>query len=558
MADNPSAQVDRYTVAMQESFNLVVEVPGSGARNQPDMTPVEENFKILRGSKSTAVTVIDGESQASTQFFYTLTPKRLGELQIPALQIDGASTEAITILVTAAAIVSIGDNAPDLFLEAEVNSSRPMVQSQVTYTMRLFHALDIRDGSLSEPELRDTVVIRLGDDVQYQVDRHQRTYQVVERRFAVFPEISGPMVFPPPIFKGQLPEKRELSSLNDLFGKRGGSSGNPFGSFFHPTRPITVTGPELQIEVAPVPSGQNHQTWLPAAGLELEESWSTKPLTFTVGEPTTRTVILRARGVTGAHLADFGVESNDTIKVYADRPTTRTLPKGDFIIGERKVKFALVPTRSGPFTLPAVVVEWWDTTSNEARTTELPARQIAVLPADLGAGADPTTTNTSGEPDDGKIGLDTRSETSGVWPLMVAMLFTIWLITFVAWLRARQSAAEKIDAVSDSTTIPTHSSRTLHRACVNNEAWQAKEALIAWAQQRWRRQRPRTLMAVATCASSAHTSKALMELDQILYDANESTWNSGEHLWQCLQSEPADKPDPKTNKKSRLPQLYPD
>lgn len=555
-ANEPTAVVDRTTVAMQESFNLIVEVPGSGTRNQPDFSVLETDFEMVRQpAKETEVTIINGESQATTRFFITLTPRRTGELQVPSLRVGNATTKPIAIVVTEAAIVKANDGAPDLFLEAEVSDPQPLIQSQVTYTMRLFHAVDIREGSLSEPELRHAVVIRLGDDVQYQVDRNERSYQVVERRYAVFPERSGPMTLPSPIFNGQLPEKRELSSLNDLFGKRGGSSGNPFGSFFHPTRPVRVAGPEVQFQVKPAPAMKSGETWLPAAGVELTETWTTKPLTFTVGEPTTRTLTVRGLGITAAHLPELRVRSSDTIKVYADRPSTRTVSQGDFVVGERKVKLAMVPTQSGPLTLPGVVVEWWDTNTGERRRAELPEREITVLPS-VSANQDTSSTVTSATGETGKGETTGQSARSNTWPFVVLALLVAWVITLIAWLRAR--GREPAKAKSEGLPDPTHDVTSLRRACQKNEALNAKEALITWAGLRWTTARPQTLMAVAACVRSPDTSAALMELDRILYDENASAWTNGGHLWSCLRTETVDKKDPKARKGSQLPPLYPE
>ena len=552
--DEPTAVVDRTTVAMKESFNLIIEVPGSGTRNQPDFAVLETDFEMVRKpAKETEVTIINGESQATTRFFITLTPKRPGELQVPSLTIGNTTTKPIAIVVTEAAIVVDEDGAPDLFLEAEVSDPQPLIQSQVTYTMRLFHAVDIREGSLSEPELRHAVVIRLGDDVQYQVNRNQRRYQVVERRYAVFPERSGPMTLPPPVFSGQLPERRELSSLSDLFGKRGGSSGNPFGSFFHPTRPVRVAGPETQLEVMPAPAMESGQTWLPAAGVELTEAWTTKPLSFTVGEPTTRTLIVRGLGVTAAHLPEIKVKSSDSIKVYADRPSTRTLSEGDFVVGERKVKLAMVPTRPGPLTLPAVGIEWWDTTTGKVRRTVLPEREVAVLPS--ASPVDDSSPVIAGNPPTTDAGQVTQP---GAWPFVVLGLLVAWVVTLVAWVRARGGKPEREATDSETSPEVSHNVKSLRRACQTNEARDAKEALIAWAGLRWGAANPQTLMAIATCVRSPDTTDALMELDRVLYNANESTWTNGGHLWSCLRAETGDREHSKTRKGSRLPPLYPE
>src|SRR5690606_10560658 len=39
---------------------------------------------------------------------------------------------------------------------------------------------------------------------------------------------------------------------------------------------------------------------------------------------------------------------------------------------------AIVPTRSGNFTLPAVRVQWWDTVNQQLRTAELPEQKLIV------------------------------------------------------------------------------------------------------------------------------------------------------------------------------------
>ena len=344
-----------------------------------------------------------------------------------------------------------------------------------------------------------------------------------------------------------------------MFGQRGGSSGNPFGSFFHPTRPVRIAGPAVTVEVEPVPAGADVATWLPAAEVTLEESWATKPLTFTVGEPTTRTLTITARGVTAAHLPEVDVKSSDTVRVYADRPATRTYSEGGFIVGERKVKLAMVPTKSGPLTLPAITLEWWDTGAGELRVTGIPVRQIAVLESELG---DQTTLAAHGTPL-AETGAGQSEHALGAteaeaWPVLVFALLAVWLATLVAWLRARARMTTRPEPEPGSSASEAPDPRHLRQACLENEPWQTKEALISWAGSRWTQTRPRTLMAVAACLSSQDASDAVMELDRVLYDTPESTWTNGAHMWSCLRSEKGEKKGQRRAKKTRLPALYPD
>src|SRR5262245_17773539 len=147
------ARVDRGTVALDETFTLTIELPGENISAEPDLGPLQPAFEVLGTTRSTQVNVVNGQTDARTYFSIQLAPRRAGEQQIPPSQVGNERTNAVLVEVTAAGPASAGTS--DILLEVEATPLNPYVQSQVTYTVRLLHANELREGSLSEPELEN-------------------------------------------------------------------------------------------------------------------------------------------------------------------------------------------------------------------------------------------------------------------------------------------------------------------------------------------------------------------------------------------------------------------
>ena len=80
-----------------------------------------------------------------------------------------------------------------MFLDVKATPEQPYVQSQVLYTLRLYRRVDIAQAELSEPELTDAVVEKLGEDSNYNTVVNGVSYLVTERKYAIFPQKSGVM-----------------------------------------------------------------------------------------------------------------------------------------------------------------------------------------------------------------------------------------------------------------------------------------------------------------------------------------------------------------------------
>ena len=93
----------------------------------------------------------------------------------------------------------------------------------------------------------------------------------------------------------------------------------------------------------PDPRNSKDRTWLPARTLHVVEQWSEDPPELRVGEPLTRTILVKATGLRGDQLPEIEFGSPDGVRVYPDQPTIRSATDAELVYGSREQRFAVVP-----------------------------------------------------------------------------------------------------------------------------------------------------------------------------------------------------------------------
>ena len=185
---------------------------------RPDFSALDTDFDVLGTSQSTSVSIINGRMQRSARWLVDLMPKREGVFTIPAIQIGNERSNPLTLTVKPSAAAA-GEPAGEIFLEVEVDTQTPYVQQQAVLTIRLYRSVQMGNASLTEPNVTggDVIVERLGDDAGYETQRGGTRYAVVERRYALFAQNSGPAVIEPLLFEGRVPTGRQ--SMFDPFSQ---------------------------------------------------------------------------------------------------------------------------------------------------------------------------------------------------------------------------------------------------------------------------------------------------------------------------------------------------
>lgn len=545
-AQEVRAWFDRNPVYEGDTVTLIIETDRQLQNANPDLGPLTKDFDILGNRTNTQLQILNGQQTATTQWLIELEPKHRGDIQVPALQIGAYHTEPLQLTVTAPPPATAQQTGADFFIETVAKPQNPYVQAQIRYTVRLFYGAPLLDGELDEPKPQDALVKRIGDNISYVTTRQQRRYNVLERRYAIFPEKSGELTIPAISFQGHSVAGSGRPSLDLFFNSpRQG-------------RRIRIIADPIKLHVLPRPARYSGKQWLPSAQLNLEETWSKDLSRLQAGEPVTRTVRIEAKGLSAAQLPELGIPEPAQARIYSEQPVLENRIDDVWLWGQREQRMAVVPAAAGQFTIPEIRLTWWDTQGNEQRIATLPARTVTVLPA-AGSVQQPIPVKPEFAPALSQaVPLTTTPflstpRAAGIWPWIAGTLLLLWLTTLFAWWSSWRRRSAKT-ALSQPPTTVHNARRALRQACQNNDAKGAEKALLNWATAVWPHHPPTNLGALA--ARLDLNTAPLKALDQVLYAPGHNAWE-GPVLWQTVKQGLPEKRRLPAHQPSGLAPLYP-
>ena len=378
MAQAIEVSVDRSEVARGETLTYTIRVFDQRQGMQLDLTPLTENFDVLGTRTSSQIRSVNGTVESWTDYIVTLFPLTEGDLQIPSLEINNATTEPITVSVVNQGPRS-NQSSEELFLEIEVNKESVYVQEQLLFTVRLYYTINgIRNPQFTELEMADTVIQLIGSPNQYEKLIDGVRYGVYEKRYVIFPQRSGPLEIPDILFRGEVTD---------------GSSNFVFRNLN--TRRVTAFIDGITIDVMERPaSAASSGFWLPVSNLTLEETWSDELTDVQIGDSLIRTITMVAEGLDGAVLPPFSGTELIGANVYPDpSEIDRTFVDGA-IVGTRVETMTIVPTESGALEIPEISIPWWNVDIGELEATVIPATFIDIVSVEGAAPAEQAVAST--------------------------------------------------------------------------------------------------------------------------------------------------------------------
>lgn len=492
------ASVDRYQIEANESFTLTVTIDKSMSE-PPDLAPLLEDFDILNNMQRAQTQIVNGQIQQSRSFVFVLMPKRQGALTIPSLTAAGESTRPIEIKVVETPLND--DAGEDVFITAELDRAQTWVQAQSVLRVRIYTAVSTRQPQLSEPEVSgaDVILQRMGDDARYSAVIEGRGYEVVERSYAVFPQQSGQVEIGSLVFSARIWERSRLSSRK-IF------KSEPLG--------LTV------LPIPPAPREYTDAAWLPAENVELSDRWNPSDLSIDAGEPISRTIEVKATGLLASQLQALPEVQTDGLRIYADQPELETTRIASGMVGYRTERFAVIASRPGSYTLPAVKLPWWNVDQGEWQIASLPEVSLeigsaSVLDDEAGSNALANSSESDG------ISTDVSLAGARFWPMISLALALLWFATLALWWASRRSSVATQVKNNPQTPAYRHQRRLAKEArsaaLVGNHRLLA-EKLIAWGRIEFPDEQPGNLGALASLCTDPLAS-AIGGLNAALYSS---------------------------------------
>ena len=509
-----SATVDRREIAMGETLRLTLLGDAGEQPAEIDLTPLSRDWEILSRSSATNARYINGQNQVTRTLEMELAPLREGTLSIPPLTHGGRTTTPQSIRVNPEPTVAPGDAL--VLFEASIDQSSVYVQAETILTVTLQQAINLDGGEISAFDVADAVVEDL-ERRSFQRRVGNRTWLVTELRYAIYPQKSGRLTIPAIGFTA-----REVQPGRSLLGARLG-------------RRLRLASEPIELEVKPVPASFSGEVWLPARELTLTENWSIDPESLNIGDSTTRTLTLVARGLQGSQLPPLssvqGSLNIPELRFYPDQESIDQTELSDGLQGQRIQSEALVARSGGSWQLPEIRVPWWNTEADSLQYAILPARNVSVAtPAPLDAASpNQPTTELSGAP---------ATLPVWAWILSGSGWLAALLLAGMMWMSRRDrsaAAAGDIAPHRDASSL-RQALVEIRRCAEQNDPASLRRAILSWA--RLHHGRHFASFGDLTTASSESLAERLMMLDRCLYGGGDiSTVTQG--LVEALREEPA-------------------
>ena len=552
------AELDRNVINEGETVMLTVHTDDRTAA-QPDFSELADVFDILSTGHSLVTQIINGRMSVDNSYTAELLPRSTGEQVIPPIKVGNEYTQTLKMTVRKADPKSTPKG--DIFLETELEKPSVYVQEQNTLTVRLYFARKLLDGQLSEPNVDGLIVQKLGADKNYQSTRDGRIYQVIERRYALFPEKSGTVEIGPLVLTGRVAEPQR----------------DPY-SFFQTGRRLRVFSKPVTMEVKTIPPEFRGKPWLPAKKVEFADSWTGLD-EIKVGEPVTRVVELTAVGLNETQLPDLKFPESQDVRVYAEPADTETWTDGENVIAKKRWKLALIPMRAGEVTIPQLSLDWFNTQTRQKATAVLPGKKLSVAPSAAGNVAAPppvpplpgdkkqkpaATVNSlppspaTGDQNPAAVASSTDGGSNRYW-YWAALVFGIgWLITIVALISKGSRPVKKPHTPPQASGESIAQRKTeLDRAINGGQASDIQKALIRWWNARWPGHKVTNTGQIIAQLASPQAQSLVIGLEKAIYAPDNNTTVDATAWHKALkQGLFTPKKDQKNTDKNTLPPLY--
>jgi len=433
------ASVDKNPVLAGEFFMLNISVDDTVKGEQPDTSSLLKDFVVGPTSLSSRTNIINGSINKQTTWSVKLMTRAEGNYTIPAFNVAGLTSQPIKLKVAKRSVDADKNN--EIFLKTSLSSNSLFVQEAGVYTVKLYLAKELLDGSLSTPSMEDAQLTQLGKQTESYELVDGKRYLVITREYLIQPQKSGAYTIAGPAFQGRVQQNyRQLE--------------------------VSALGDDQQIEIKPIP-GDYKGAWLPSELVNLDEEWQPNDNTVEVGTPITRTITLTALGVTKEQLPEISMPTIDGIRSYPDKKENNNAVRDGRVVSQQTASYALLPQKPGTYTLPEIKLPWFNTKMNRISVATLPKRTITVTPSTTAPNTaianpqpstnnSPTLENISNEAT-GTQPIETKSDTP-LWLIVVAALgYILWIATVIFYLisRSTKNTTEKLQLNTRGTSQPS-------------------------------------------------------------------------------------------------------
>ncbi|MCK8074925.1 BatD family protein [Vibrio sp. 1CM2L] len=430
LAANAVASVSHNSVTKDEVFLLRVATDEKVSSDALDLTALQQDFYVGTPNFGSSMRIVNGNRSVSSEWNITLAPLRLGKLQIPSFDIEGAKTQPITINVAINKAAPTQHDMAEFQLNLSKNSLYP--QEVAELDVKLIIKADprrLQDPKIAPPSSPGLDVEPIGESKQFQDVLNGQEVTVVQQSFRISSQKAGQFKLNGPKLTGAVVYSTNNSSTTRLFQL---------------DTPVETLG----VTVKDVPKGYQGE-WLPTSNFKLIQQWSDSQgnqlgnsnaleggnptIEMEAGDSLTRTITMTASNLTQHQLPKLNITYPNSVRVYEEKPQFGTTQSGDAVVVYKQV---LIPKEAGNISLPDVSQAWFNTDLQSEQTSKAQGLELAVKASDRAASSTPPVTATPAQQVSPTV---VTVDSPGIWPYLTALFAVLWLISsamaFYFWSR---------------------------------------------------------------------------------------------------------------------------
>ncbi|CDT10985.1 BatD family protein [Vibrio coralliirubri] len=430
LAANAVASVSHNSVTKDEVFLLRVATDEKVSSDALDLTALQQDFYVGTPNFGSSMRIVNGSRSVSSEWNISLAPLRLGKIQIPSFDIEGAKTKPITINVAVNKAAPTQHDMAEFQLNLSKSSLYP--QEVAELDVKLIIKADprrLQDPKIAPPSSPGLDVEPIGESKQFQDVLNGQEVTVVQQSFRISSQKAGQFKLNGPKLTGAVVYSTNNSRTTRLFQ-------------------LDTPVETLDVTVKEVPKGYQGE-WLPTSNFKLIQQWSdsqgnqlgnsngleggTPTIEMEAGDSLTRTITMTASNLTQHQLPKLNITYPNSVRVYEEKPQFGTTQSGDAVVVYKQV---LIPKEAGNISLPDVSQAWFNTDLQSEQTSKAQGLELAVKASDRAASSTPPVTATPAQQVSPTV---VTVDSPGIWPYLTAVFAVLWLISsamaFYFWSR---------------------------------------------------------------------------------------------------------------------------
>lgn len=386
--------LDRDTIGMDEHAVLQVVIAGPMQNLPAPKMPTLPMFEVYSQGRSSNMSITNGVVSSSVIYRYLVLPQKPGTFPIDNIAVvhnnrryKGNRVD-LTVLQQGNSVTqkleeksrSASGETRDLFLESVVDKTKPYVNEQVTLTLKFYIAVRyFGSPELSEPSLTGFWNEVLGNKAPYYQKINERTYKVIERKYALFPTQTGKLTI------GRAAITATVATADTQ--RRRDPFNNIFNDIFGRGKEVTVRSNPITINISPLPEAGKPRQFSGSIG-RYSISASVNKKTVEVNQPVSLTVKITGVGNIKS-VAEPHIPKSDDFRVYRESSRESISKVNDQLGGTKTFEEVFIPRRPGKLEIPGLKFSYFNPSSRKYEVVRTrPFKLTVTKPEGYAAAAD--------------------------------------------------------------------------------------------------------------------------------------------------------------------------